>query len=505
MSWASDNWDFIKHRAGGWLDMAKDQPWRFVTGSFDPINTAVFNKVLGRDDEAISDWTGGPTQKEWQSASDAGINIGPRQDAHAISQIIGAFYGGQALGGLAGGAAGGGAGAASGPGAAASGQALGSTAGLGQGAVLGNSAGVISGGAMGSALPGASTAALGNTAGVLGAGGAGAAGAGLGPGASTATGSGASTSGGRRMFTNFGGGRSGGQGYGQAPQQQPGFFARDGRMQGYLDKLVNSGGDSNKRQAGLMNLAAHMLQQGQQTPQGFTPGFGSAMGGAMLGSASDMRSIENQAFARQQAKDRMALAEKSFEARRDEAKAAREDRTLLRTEAREDAQKAAEIAQQRWLASTNQRTELNRQSQEARTSNLDEIEDRVRRANPDLDDAGVAKKALETYESMNSSSLASLYGGFGQGGGGGPDADPDAAALAAITAALGGGDQQPAPQPGGPAQIPGLLPEMQAPTPYQRNGRLGAPQNMIAPIRDDWLGNTLDYLNRPATQMFGNQ
>ena len=91
----------------------EDDPERLFMG-FDPVSTELWNKILGRDDEPLGGYLGGPSSDQKRDP-EANYTAGERKAAgigQGVAGILGAIYGGGALlgGGGAGGASGGGGG-----------------------------------------------------------------------------------------------------------------------------------------------------------------------------------------------------------------------------------------------------------------------------------------------------------------------------------------------------------------------------------------------------------
>lgn len=88
----------------------KEDPWRLLTG-FDPLATMISNAVLGRDDEPLGDWFGGPTTDQLRSGRyDRGEHKAANDMKVMIPLLVGGILGGGAIAGGAAGGAGGGAG-----------------------------------------------------------------------------------------------------------------------------------------------------------------------------------------------------------------------------------------------------------------------------------------------------------------------------------------------------------------------------------------------------------
>lgn len=106
--------DFEKYNAKHILGGIKDSPWRLLTG-IDPASTWVWNKILGRDDEALVDQMGGAYDGHalswggdggvYKGARKAGIDTGPGLDMHRAAHVIAAMYAAGGLSGMGGGGA----------------------------------------------------------------------------------------------------------------------------------------------------------------------------------------------------------------------------------------------------------------------------------------------------------------------------------------------------------------------------------------------------------------
>lgn len=60
MSSFSDILDFDKFALSGVWEGLKDNPWRALVGSVDPASTAMWNGILGKDEEPLLNQMGGP-------------------------------------------------------------------------------------------------------------------------------------------------------------------------------------------------------------------------------------------------------------------------------------------------------------------------------------------------------------------------------------------------------------------------------------------------------------
>lgn len=125
--WTNQVWEGIQ-----------DDPWRLLTG-FDPLNTHISNALLGRNDDPLGGWLGGPTQDQMNAVDPDGT---PRYEgdeknaAQAANVIIPLVVATILTAGAAGGAA---AGAEGGAGAAGGAGGLEGGIGMGAGAAGGGS------------------------------------------------------------------------------------------------------------------------------------------------------------------------------------------------------------------------------------------------------------------------------------------------------------------------------------------------------------------------------
>lgn len=98
MSWLSDALKFDRSWLKDQWKGIKSDPKRLVLG-VDPVSTAGWNAVLGREDQPLTNEFGGPTEQSYQNAEAQGINTGPGRTAHGVAKTIAGFYGMQGLGG----------------------------------------------------------------------------------------------------------------------------------------------------------------------------------------------------------------------------------------------------------------------------------------------------------------------------------------------------------------------------------------------------------------------
>lgn len=169
MGYFSDIFDFTKFWRKDQFEAFKDDPWRLLTGG-GPIETEVWNKILGRDDEPIHNAVGGPQGSGFFGLGSGGFfddyveETGRSKSAavktadvgEVLAAILGLYFGGTALAGGFGGGAGGGTGAGAGGGSAGGG--LGGGAG---GSGFSGFSGPFGGGGTGGGAGGGSTAVTG--------------------------------------------------------------------------------------------------------------------------------------------------------------------------------------------------------------------------------------------------------------------------------------------------------------------------------------------------------
>lgn len=230
----------------------------------------------------------------------------------------------------------------------------------------------------------------------------------------------------------------------------------------WMQKLFGFGGGN--PQQNMLMMAMNMLANSSGQ------GFGQGMGNAFQDTIRQASMLEQLAFRRASDKERLEIAKGAREDARDARQEAQQWRESEAARQQEWRQSEAERAEARWLAETNQRTEHARMASTERQglaaqrpgSTLDEVEDRVRRANPTWTEDQVAADALQRWQdSVTAFNPMSYLGGFGQTP---PGGDSDAAAIAAIEAQLA--PQQtpaptttPAPAPTAqPTALPGVEP-----------------------------------------------
>lgn len=123
MGFLDDLFDFEKSHLKTLTGGIFDDPKRLLLG-VDPLSTKMWNEVLGRDDRALVSQFGGPTEKDYQDAIDAGVDIGAAQGFHTVAEAIASIYGGGAAAGALGGIGYGTAGSTVGSAAGGAGQAV---------------------------------------------------------------------------------------------------------------------------------------------------------------------------------------------------------------------------------------------------------------------------------------------------------------------------------------------------------------------------------------------
>jgi hypothetical protein len=115
MGWLSDNFDFEKFHLSDMWDRIKDDPKRLLLG-VDPASTEIWNGILGRDDEPIVNFLGGPMGSGWTGmgtggvydrAEAEGINTKAAMGMHDVAETVAGIWGGygaaQGMGGAFGG------------------------------------------------------------------------------------------------------------------------------------------------------------------------------------------------------------------------------------------------------------------------------------------------------------------------------------------------------------------------------------------------------------------
>lgn len=117
MGFFGDVFDFENFNAKRWGQQIGQNPFRLLYGATDPINTKIWNKVLGRNDQPLIDQWGGAPKQRYEEAQKQGINTGPGGTMHGVARTIAGMYAGGAAGnamGAGSGASSAGAGAAEG-------------------------------------------------------------------------------------------------------------------------------------------------------------------------------------------------------------------------------------------------------------------------------------------------------------------------------------------------------------------------------------------------------
>lgn len=132
----------------------KSEPGRILYGSFDPISTKLWNKLLGTHSSPIINQLGGPTQENYANARERGVSgVAGTESIHDVIGTVAGIWGGYGAGhGLSALASGAGAtgGGAGGAGATAAPEITGGVTGA---AETGAGAGAGLGGATASAIP----------------------------------------------------------------------------------------------------------------------------------------------------------------------------------------------------------------------------------------------------------------------------------------------------------------------------------------------------------------
>lgn len=149
--------NFKASEGKGFLKDLWHDPSRAITG-IDPFSTNMWNKALGTHNTPLVDQMGGATQQRYKDAEAQGIDTHAGKTTEAIAHAIASYYGGAALGSLAGGAMSAGGGVA--PALTAD-----TAAGLGTAATLTPAEIAAAGGGGMTGLGGAATTGLGGAAG----------------------------------------------------------------------------------------------------------------------------------------------------------------------------------------------------------------------------------------------------------------------------------------------------------------------------------------------------
>jgi hypothetical protein len=136
--WAGDLYDFEKSQLSDWARRFKNDPTQLLIGAGDPFSAKMWGGITGKEYEPYVNQMGGPTEGAYQSAERKGVNTSNSRGSHQIAGAIASYFGGGALGNLAGAA-----GTATGIGANA-GQALGGAA-VGAGNAWANNGDVMQG------------------------------------------------------------------------------------------------------------------------------------------------------------------------------------------------------------------------------------------------------------------------------------------------------------------------------------------------------------------------
>lgn len=142
--------DFEKVHLKDMFEQIKKNPGRVLYGSFDPISTKLWNKLLGTDYTPIMNQLGGPTQENYQHAREQGVKgVAGTETLHDTVGTIASLFGGYGLGKVAGrgaaalGAVGEGGGEAAGGVAGSTADGVGEVAGSGLGEAATGGAGVV--------------------------------------------------------------------------------------------------------------------------------------------------------------------------------------------------------------------------------------------------------------------------------------------------------------------------------------------------------------------------
>lgn len=108
MSFFGDVFGFEKNLLGQRVGEWKKAPERLILGINTPLDTAVWGSVTGKKYEPVVDMWGSPTEKQYASAQQSGVNTGPGRGMHDVAKTIAQMYTAKWLGGGQGGGQGGG-------------------------------------------------------------------------------------------------------------------------------------------------------------------------------------------------------------------------------------------------------------------------------------------------------------------------------------------------------------------------------------------------------------
>lgn len=93
MGWLDDTLDFEKHRWSGILDNYKEDPWRLLIGAGpDKASTKIWNAILDKDWEPMTDYWGNATDKQFEEARAAGIDTGASEDGYQVADTIAKLF-----------------------------------------------------------------------------------------------------------------------------------------------------------------------------------------------------------------------------------------------------------------------------------------------------------------------------------------------------------------------------------------------------------------------------
>lgn len=94
MGFISDVFDFEGFGLKEMWRKVKKDPERLFLGAADKFGTKLWNKVLDKDWEPITNEWGGQPKDTYKKAEEAGIDTGPGRSMHSLAEMIAASYAG---------------------------------------------------------------------------------------------------------------------------------------------------------------------------------------------------------------------------------------------------------------------------------------------------------------------------------------------------------------------------------------------------------------------------
>ena len=91
---------FQSHEGKNVWQNLQDNPERAFLGSADPMSTKLWNSILGTEERSLVNEWGGPTDYDYKTAQDRGMDTQSPRAGHALAQMIAKSYASKATGGL---------------------------------------------------------------------------------------------------------------------------------------------------------------------------------------------------------------------------------------------------------------------------------------------------------------------------------------------------------------------------------------------------------------------